>query len=578
MGKNRIKVINRKLEVGGINKVRSNFIDSRFVSLVTFLPFNVEYGADHVQFEKYEDLPVLILTDGRSIFFRFIEESEQVFLLKGKKYVVMGYPQPTATMFSLKSFKDIFGKNPQEDRLYPLKIKLPQIDPVKILADINAILRKYVGLFDARGRLDNELYNLIAYWIMLTYVYDVWSKASYLKVMGIHDSGKTTLSRIIELLSFCSERSMSKISDSYFYRTLHSVGGVQCLDEIKLSTDDKITFIDLLKAGHNKGSFVKLSDKNKPNQSEHFNVFSPKVVAGTDVQNIDPILSSRMIDITMRPASEGFDFAPEDLYEDAILETTRKIRDQLYCFRLLYGHEYLTRKRADKNATFWSKKGAIQRLRNRDYDIFAPILISSRLHGGRTMGKSLAKSIELQLDIKKREFFEDFDLPIIRVVAEAVMPVEQTWLSARDISNTIVSLYSTANDHIKRSMMLKKYDTEIIVRRLKGLGLHRNERTDLAEGRSYLFARTDIQKFAKKRQINIEFEDRDQHGDILELAEVMQDIQTDNSDYREMGIPIDVIRRKLEFDPSLHLLHLAQEKTPIVMRKKGGRWLLIKTM
>lgn len=577
MGKKSIKVINRKLEVGGVSKVRSNFIDSRFVSLVTFLPFNVEYGTDHVQFEKYEDLPVVILTDGRSIFFRFIEEPEQVLVLKGKKYVVMGYPQSTPQMFSLKGFKDIFGNNPQEARLYPMKQKLPKIDPVQILSEITTILRKYIGLFDARGRLDKELYNLIGYWIMLTYVYDVWSKASYLKVMGIHASGKSTLSRILELLTFCSERSMSKVSDSYFYRTLHCVGGVQCLDEIKLSTDDKTTFIDLLKAGHNKGSFVKLSDKNKPNQSEQFHVYSPKVVAGTDVQNIDPVLSSRMIDVTMRPASEGYNFAPEDLHEEEILETTRKIRDKLYLFRLLYGHEYLAKKRADKNASFFSK-GEMKKLGNRDYDIFAPILISSRLHGGRQMVKSLVRSIELQLDIKKREFFEDFDLPIIRVVAEAVMPVEQNWLSARDISDTIVSLYSSATDYQKRGMMLKKYDTEIIVRRLKGLGLHRNERTDLAEGRSYLFARGDIQKFAKKRHIEIEFEERDQHADILELAETMQDLQRNNSDFRDLGIPVDALKRKLEFDPTLMLLHLAQEKDALVMRKKDGRWLLIKTI
>ncbi len=575
MVKKTLPVLARTLEVGGLVQMRSNHLDSQIISIATFLPFNVQYGEGKIEFEKSMDLPLFIFTDGNIIQFEFIEEPDQVVMLKGQKYRMMGYPQPTHTMFSLEAFKKIFGKNPQKNMPKPIS-KLPKVNPEQLLLRIEKVLRKYVGFFDVRGRLDHDLYKLVSYWILLSYVYDVWPKASYLKIMGIHGSGKSTFSVILELLSFCSERSTGKITESPFYRGQHNLGGVQCLDELELTHDNYSQFLSILKSGHTKGSFVKLSNRNDPNKIEHFNVFSPKTIAGTDVQNIDPILSSRMIDITMRPAAEeGYNFAEEDLWEESVKEETRKLRDDLYIFRLTHGFEFLARKREDKEATFFSH-GTMKKLKNRAYDVFAPILIASRLHGGKLMVDALVRTIDLQLEIKKREFYEDFDLPVIRIIIEATRTVDKSWLSAREISDTIINLYSKAEEHARRAILTKKYDTEIIIKRLKGLGLHRDEKTDLIGGRMYLFVKVDIDKFAKKRGIDL-YTERNQHKDILLIREIMKELQFEQDEYATQGIPFDVIKSKVGFDPSLYLLNLAQGRKPMVMKKDRNRWILVYT-
>ena len=80
---------------------------------------------------------------------------------------------------------------------------------IHLLNEIETFIRRYVGFFDAKGKVDHDLYKLITYWVMQSYIYDVWSNASYIKIMGQHGTGKSTLSRLLELLTFCSERSTS---------------------------------------------------------------------------------------------------------------------------------------------------------------------------------------------------------------------------------------------------------------------------------------------------------------------------------------------------------------------------------
>lgn len=578
MVKKKKHVLRRRLEAKGIVKMRANHIDTRFTTLVTFLPFTTTYGDDKAEFELSEDVPVMIFTDGKTVQFEFIEKQDQVFLLQGRKYKLMGYPQETSSMFSIKAFTNIFGKNPEDNVPVTIK-KLPEIDPEKLLKEIEAFIRRYIGFFDAKGKIDDDLYKLVSYWVMQSYVYDVWANASYLKVMGQHATGKSTLSRVLELLTFCAERSTSKVSESWFYRTLHCVGGTQVIDEVKISREDYGQFVDILKAGHTKGSFVKLSNKLNPLLAEQFNVFGMKVLSGTDVQNVDPVLSSRMIDIVMHLASKDYDYPSDELYSNEdVLNEARELRDRLSLFRLLYGKTFLQRRKADKESDFF-KKGSMAKLKNRDYDVFAPLLILARFYGGRMKVDALVRAIIKQLDIKRQEFFEVYDLPVIRIIVESTRAIERVSLSARQISDMIIRTYTRGDDNpYRKSAITKRYDTDVIVHRLKGLGLHREERVDITEGRVYIFHRVDIDRYAKMKGLGDLYVGRDQATDIQELIAGMRELQESAEEYALEGISIDRLQLKLGFNPQMYLFPLSQERNPkIVQMKESNKWLLIST-
>lgn len=563
-------IITRRLETQGLVRMRANHIDTRIATLTTFLPFEVEWGDDHVTHSTYSDLPIIIFTDGKAIWFEFVEKDDQVFKLAGKKYRLEGKPQSTATMFSLEGFMQLFGTNPEPNVRKSCR-KLPKIIPEEILLDIEEILRTFTGFFDAQGKMKENLYRLVTYWVFQTYIYDVWSKASYLKVMGIHDTGKSTLSRVIELLSFCSERSTAKVTDSWFYRNLHATGGVQCLDEMDLNPKDNAVFLNLLKAGWMKGAYVHLTNTDDNNLSDAFNTYSPKLLSGTSVQNIDPVLSSRMIEITMRSAPKGHNYSLEDLFEDEILERTRKIRDKLYLFRLIYAHEYLRQKKVRGNIKVLGKKGK-EILSNRQWDIYNPILTMANLHGGQIYIKDLVVGIEEQIEIKRLEFFETFDLPIIRVLYDATRIVKKVWLSSRAISDTIIQIYA-GNDSTRRKYMIARYDWTIIEKHLKGLGVSRKMQYSM-NGIDHLFVREDIDSHIKKRGIQETVATRSQQKEIRDLINLMARIQ-EEEDYPETGIPLEAIQDQLNYNPLVHLYHLSQTANPPIMQMKKNRWLVL---
>lgn len=578
MARDKPQIIKRELLTQRLVRARSNHIDKGIVTLVTFLPFENHYGKtkDKIDFTTIEDVPVLIVRDSKGVWFDFISEADQVFIIDNKKYQIMGYPQPSDTMLSQEMFVQIFGKQPVEHLPRPTN-KLPKVDPVAVLQEIVNLLKKYVGFFDAKGKKKDDLYLLVAYWIMQTYIYDVWSKTSYLKIMGVHDSGKSTLSRIIEMVSFCGEKSVGKVSESWFYRNLHNVGGVQCLDELELDQKDHAQFLDLLKSGWEKDAYIRLSNKHDPNKPEKFNVYSPKVVAGTSVQNIDAVLSSRMIEITMRTAPSGFNFSIEDLYDEEFKDTARELRDKLYLFRLRYGHEFLKQKKALLKGT--AKLGNLDKegkeiLSNRQMDIYAPILTLARDRGGRHAVRLLEQAIKEQIEIKRTEFFETYNLPILKVIFEATRTVKQQWMTAQDISDTIVSDYA-GDDNIKRRHYLAKYDFPMVERALKGLGLSRDTRYSM-DGVEHLFHRDDLDRYVKNRGLKKVVEaERHLDSKIVSLLKTMNELRDNNKNYADYGIPLDVIEDTVGFNPSFFLHRLANQRSPPVMEVKPNVWKLI---
>lgn len=564
------KVIARRLDYKGRIDARASHIDNRVTTLCTFLPYETDIGGKKVEKTVSGDLPVIIFCNGKQVWFDFITEPDQVFFIDKKKYQVQGYPQRTRTMLSMEAFIDMFGTNPQPRVLKPMKKVLPDVNPDTILSDIEKILKQYIGFFDSKGKLRKDLYKLVAYWIVQTYIYDVWSKTSYLKVGGVHDSGKSTLSRLLQLLCFCSERSTAKVTDSNFFRSLHCVGGVQCLDEMKITEKESPILLNILKSGFTKESFIRLTDRKDHNKSEEFNVFSPKIVAGTQAMELDSIISSRMIEITMRTAPARYNFSKMDLYDEEALDITRKLRDRLYAFRLKFGHTYLTKKNVEGDEIGVLGGDAKKVLKNRQLDLFSPTLTLAQLHGGRTFMKSVVRAIEEQVEIKESEFVDNYDTPILQVIWEAVSSFDDIWLSAVSISDSIIE-NKAGNDQNKRRYYMGRYNPEQVGTHIKNLGLFEAKRNDLS-GPAYRFNKVDIKAYLTGKGINVVLEPMALHDKMVELVRIMADIQGEDEDYERNGIPFETIYNLLDYNPNLPLHNLVNQRDSPIEKKKNNRW------
>lgn len=575
----------RTLENEGVIDARVNHIDNRIVSLGTFLDYEIGYGKVKEDFTKSRSQALMLVTNRKNVKYFFVDEPDQTIMLEGKKYRINGFPQQTNTMLSLDGFRSIFvddNGNMKVDEGVPLPIDdILQVKPSQLLKEITDMLKTHVGLFDTKGELRENMYTLIAYWVMQTYIYDVWSKTSYLKIQGTHESGKSTLSRILQLLTFNSKRTTGKISESSFYRGLNSVGGVQCLDEIDVTSKDLPFLNNILNAGWSAQSEIHLTNAKDHNIADRFNVYSPKIIAGTQASMIDPVLGSRMLEITMCSAPPGYNFSSIDLYDDEIAEQTRELRDKLYMFRLLYGHKYLGWKKIAQND---SNLGFVRdtTLKNRQLDLFAPLLTIARKHGGAVFLRSIEDAILEQREVRGNEFFETFEFPILQVIYEYIVAdremvkdtsgdVRGAWMSPIAISDTVVGRLG-GFDNYKRAVYTQTYSAENVIKCIKALGISTESQRDIRVGVKYKFVLDDVKRYLMQKNVTL----GDAHSGLTEkynkLYKLIERLQDYEDDWRYKGVPIYIIEEKLDWKPETILREMAMNPKNGIVERPGNRW------
>lgn len=165
--------------------------------------------------------------------------------------------------------------------------------PVEVYLKTRQLLEEYVDFRDERTG------DVLALWVIGTYLYPLFEAFPYLAIQGPKGSGKTKTLTLLEKLAF-NARLSSSISPAVLFRAIQATRGVLCVDEAErlgnprdpVASDLRL----LLNAGYKRGSPAMRCEGDDHCVVE-FEVYGPKAIAS--IHGLEDVLESRCIRISM---------------------------------------------------------------------------------------------------------------------------------------------------------------------------------------------------------------------------------------------------------------------------------------
>ncbi|MDW7992053.1 MAG: CHC2 zinc finger domain-containing protein, partial [Anaerolineae bacterium] len=165
--------------------------------------------------------------------------------------------------------------------------------PVEVYLETRRLLDTYL---DFR---DDETSDILALWVMGTYLYPLFEAFPYIAIQGPKGSGKTKTLNLLEKLAF-NARLASSLSPAVLFRAIHATRGVLCVDEAERLSDPRDPVASdlrlLLNAGYKRGSPAMRCEGDDYRVTE-FEVYGPKAIAS--IRGLEDVLESRCIRISM---------------------------------------------------------------------------------------------------------------------------------------------------------------------------------------------------------------------------------------------------------------------------------------
>lgn len=181
----------------------------------------------------------------------------------------------------------------------------------EIYQNIKDILKNYMDMKE-------ENYDIIALWIIGTWLHKHFPSYPYLFVNAMKGSGKTRLLKLIKTLSWKGDM-LASLSEAVLFRT----EGTLCIDEFEgIHGKDKNALRELLNTAYKKGGKVKRMRKKKTIEGEQqvveeFNTYRPIIMA--NIWGMEEVLGDRCLNIILEKSNnnritrmiEDFETSPE---------------------------------------------------------------------------------------------------------------------------------------------------------------------------------------------------------------------------------------------------------------------------
>jgi len=170
-------------------------------------------------------------------------------------------------------------------------------DLKEIYLDLKSILKEFVDTKE-------ENYDILAIWIMGTWIHSSFETYPYLFINAMKGSGKTRLLKLIKELSWEGDM-LASLSEAVLFRTT----GTLCIDEFEyLGGKDKNSLRELLNTAYKKGGKVKRMKKQKSLQGEEqvvesFETFRPITMA--NIWGMEEVLGDRCISIILEKSNNS---------------------------------------------------------------------------------------------------------------------------------------------------------------------------------------------------------------------------------------------------------------------------------
>lgn len=151
----------------------------------------------------------------------------------------------------------------------------PFVSVSNLVSEIDAYIYRYVDLTE-------NFRKIVAYYVLLTWVYDAFNELPYLRLRGDFGSGKTRALFVIGSICYKAFFASGASTVSPIFHILDSFRGTLIVDEADFRfSDEKAELVKILNNGNVRGFPVLrtvVTPKHEFNPRA-FNVFSPKIVA-----------------------------------------------------------------------------------------------------------------------------------------------------------------------------------------------------------------------------------------------------------------------------------------------------------
>jgi hypothetical protein len=212
--------------------------------------------------------------------------------------------------------------------LFPTKLE-PLRPTGELLANIRMFIHKYLDV-------DVFYENLSTYYVLFSWLYDMFPVLPYLRALGDYGTGKTRLIQTIGILCYRPTFTAGATTTSPIFRLLDKYHGTLILDEADFGrSDEAVDIIKIMNTGYMKGVPVLRSvDRGQAGfDVEAYDVFGPKLLA-TRKKFGDRALESRCLTKEMGGGVPRLDIPimlPKEFWIQA-----QHIRNLLLAYRMRY--------------------------------------------------------------------------------------------------------------------------------------------------------------------------------------------------------------------------------------------------
>lgn len=308
-------------------------------------------------------------------------------------------------------------------------------------------------------RLDSPFYDLVVYYILLTYVFRIFPSIAYLHFNGTMASGKSQNLRLFSLLGFNAIWA-SNMSPASLYRQVAGCPGVLCIDEAESFEGERGEELRrLLNAGYTAPGLVPRAEKVDGDRfsTVMYATYGPKVLAS--INPMEPVIGSRCIVIPMQPSLR--DIKPIRIND----EKWPLLRNKLYLWAMQNAYEI------EEKRDYWANLAYAEDsnlgLKDRQWELALPFVVMADHIGGRDEAMKLIDFFKEQFIAYQKAQEETDRLRLLLKCLPAVLihpdgPIDGDWYYLKTVHDVVA-------EHLDEDAR-EYYRTKATSKHLKALG------------------------------------------------------------------------------------------------------------
>jgi len=400
---------------------------------------------------EYKDRELNILANPETA-----EACEQ-FVRKGKKKM---WKLDLPTLMSVKAVK--------------MLLENVEVEPHDVDRELDQALRRHISI-------GNKRRIILKRWMEGTYFYDVFDSFPILNVMGVSESGKSRILKVVQAIAYHAQGVVDPTPASIF-RMKEEDKATLCFDEAEYLNDPRMnqTIRTLINASYSKGLAVPRYDElDGKRVKRKFNLYSPFAIVG--ISGLHGVTASRAIRIVTERANRDFPVAKVEEYAD--------LRDKLYVLRF---------RKAFELKQIYDQTDISDFVTARFVELFKPIFALTQLFGNKEEYEQLKEWAHEYQNVFR---IEALNLPeeeqILNCLAQ-LKPLPDNWYSLKELTDKVNMTYSRQLSYQRVSRILTRIGiTER--RRVKGVTQFR-------------VTRSELEKIAERLGINLPEQAETQNG------------------------------------------------------------------